>query len=231
MTEVPLGGRPGRGCATIICHPIWPMTLSVKTRITSRSVRTTRIKVWCQHHNGIFVSSDGAETFEEIHDVKPSVFGFGVAVHPDDPDTAWFAPAQKDEYRVPVDGKMVVTRTRDGGKTFESLDRGLPQGASYDLIYRHALTVDDSGNHLAMGSTTGNLWVSANGGDDWQQVSGHLPPIAQADFVELPDFRAVRIDIWQLRGFAKRRWLPILAGNAKFSALNGGCHRVFRRDV
>ena len=40
-----------------------------------------------------------------------------VAVHPRDPDTAWFVPAVKDEKRYPVDGKVVVNRTRDGGKT------------------------------------------------------------------------------------------------------------------
>ncbi len=139
-------------------------------------------RIWCQHHNGIFVSRDAGETFDEIRDVKPSVFGFGVAVHPDDPDTAWFAPAQKDQCRLPVDGKMVVTRTRDGGKTFESLDKGLPQGASYDLIYRHALTVNADGTQLAMGSTTGNLWLSQTGGENWQQLDGHLPPIAQVAF-------------------------------------------------
>ena len=33
-----------------------------------------------------------------------------------------------------------------------------------------------------MGSTTGNLWVSDDGGERWRQVSGHLPPIAQVAF-------------------------------------------------
>ncbi len=139
--------------------------------------------IWCQHHNGIFVSRDAGATFDEIREVKPSVFGFGVAVHPHDPDTAWFAPAQKDEFRVPVDGKMVVTRTRDGGKTFESLSQGLPQGNCYDLIYRHALHVSPDGRQLAMGSTTGNLWLSETGGDSWTHIDGHLPPIAQVAFV------------------------------------------------
>ena len=137
--------------------------------------------VWCQHHNGIFKSTDAAETFEEITDVAPSVFGFAVAVHPRDPDTAWFVPAVKDELRVPVDGKLVVTRTRDGGKSFETLGEGLPS-PSWDVIYRHALDVDGSGERLAMGSTTGNLWVSESGGERWTQVSTHLPPIAQVAF-------------------------------------------------
>jgi hypothetical protein len=140
-------------------------------------------RVWCQHHNGIFVSSDGAETFAELQGVKPSHFGFAVAAHPSRPDTAWFAPAIKDEFRVPVDGRLVVTRTEDGGATVKALSRGLPDEKSYDLVYRHALVCDASGARLAMGSTTGNLWVSEDGGEGWRQIAGHLPPIAQVAFI------------------------------------------------
>jgi len=134
--------------------------------------------IWCQHHCGIFLSRDAGETFTEIENVPPSAFGFAVAVHPNDPETAWFVPAVKDETRVPVDGKLVVVRTRDGGKSFETLSAGLPDAPAYDLIYRHALAVDETGARLAMGSTTGNLWISEDGGERWAMISGHLPPIA-----------------------------------------------------
>lgn len=138
--------------------------------------------VWCQHHNGMFRSTDGGDTFAEIKDVKPSVFGFAVAAHPADPDTAWFVPAVKDECRVPVDGRLVVTRTSDGGRRFEALGNGLPARDSYDLIYRHALAVDATGKRLVMGSTTGNLWASDDAGESWTHLAGHLPPIAQVAF-------------------------------------------------
>ncbi len=137
--------------------------------------------IWCQHHNGIFLSRDGGETFVEFKDVKPAVFGFAVAVHPKDPDTAWLAPGIKDEYRVPVDAKLVVNKTTDGGKTFTPQSKGLPE-PSYDLVYRHALDVDETGDRLVMGSTTGNLWTSDDGGTSWRQLSTHLPPIAQVAF-------------------------------------------------
>jgi hypothetical protein len=75
----------------------------------------------------------------------------------------------------------VVTRTRDGGRSFEALSQGLP-AESWDLIYRHALDVDASGERLAMGSTTGNFWVSEDAGERWTHISGHLPPIAQVAF-------------------------------------------------
>jgi hypothetical protein len=138
--------------------------------------------LWVQHHNGVFKSADRAQHWQEIAVVQPSVFGFAVAVHPGDPDTAWFVPAVKDECRIPVDGKMVLARTRDGGKTFEVLRRGLPQEHAYDLVYRHALDVDGTGERLAMGSTTGNLWISENAGDDWSAAASHLPPIYQVCF-------------------------------------------------
>lgn len=138
--------------------------------------------LWVQHHNGIFRSSDGAASWTEITEVKPSAFGFPVSVHPADPDTAWFVPAIKDEKRYPVDGRVVVNRTRDGGKTFETLTRGLPQEHAYDLVYRHALDIDETGDRLAFGSTTGSLWISEDSGDSWQTLSSNLPPIYAVRF-------------------------------------------------
>jgi hypothetical protein len=105
-----------------------------------------------------------------------------VAVHPHDPKTAWFVPAIKDEKRFPAAGRVVVNRTRDGGKTFEMLSKGLPQQHAYDLVYRHALDVDESGERLAFGSTTGSVWVSENGGDAWQAISSNLPPVYAVRF-------------------------------------------------
>jgi photosystem II stability/assembly factor-like uncharacterized protein len=132
--------------------------------------------LWAQHHNGIFRSVDAAASWSRIT-AQPSSFGFAVCVHPRDPERAWFVPAVKDEKRVPVDARVVVTRTRDGGKSFDVLSEGLPQQHAYDLTYRHAFDIDDSGDCLAFGSTTGSLWVSENQGDTWQLLNGHLPPI------------------------------------------------------
>jgi photosystem II stability/assembly factor-like uncharacterized protein len=135
---------------------------------------TSRPEVmWVQHHGGIYRSTDAGRTWTSLG----SAFGFAVAAHPKDPLTAWFVPAIKDELRYPADGKLAVTRTRDGGKSFEALTEGLPQEHAYDLVYRHALDVDSSGERLAIGSTTGGLWLSANGGDAWRCICAHLPPI------------------------------------------------------
>ncbi len=138
--------------------------------------------LWCQHHNGIFRSTDAGQSWTELAPGFGSGFGFAAAIDPRDPATAWLVPALDDEKRVPIDGKVVVARTRDGGATFELLRNGLPQAHAYDLVYRHGLDVSPDGTALAMGSTTGSLWVSEDRGDRWLTLSKHLPPIHAVRF-------------------------------------------------
>jgi photosystem II stability/assembly factor-like uncharacterized protein len=139
-------------------------------------------RLWVQHHNGVFRSDDGGQRWVTITESAPSVFGFAIAVHPKNPDVAWRVPAIKDEQRVPVDARVVVSRTRDAGKSWEVLREGLPQEHAYDITLRHALDVDATGERLAFGSTTGSLWVSENAGDSWTHVSAHLPPVYAVRF-------------------------------------------------
>jgi hypothetical protein len=138
--------------------------------------------LWAQHHNGFFRSTDSAAHWNDLSDAPPAKFGFAVAAHPRDPNTAWRIPAIKDERRIPVAARVVVTRTRDGGASWDVLTKGLPQRDAYDLVYRHALDIDETGDRLAFGSTTGALWVSENGGDSWTELSSHLPPIYAVRF-------------------------------------------------
>jgi len=137
--------------------------------------------LWAQHHNGIWRSGDNAQSWQEL--AAPwSTFGFAVAVHPGDPDRAWFAPGQADQCRIPPDAALAVHMTGDGGGSFEVVREGLPQQHAYDLVYRHGLAVADDGDHLLMASTTGNLWSSGNGGRGWREVSHTLPPVYAVRF-------------------------------------------------
>jgi hypothetical protein len=132
--------------------------------------------MWMQHHNGVFRSVDAGVHWKQL---APPVtgFGFAVAAHPKDPLSAWLVPALADEKRIPSEGALCVTHTRDGGQSWETFREGLPQRDAFDLVYRHGLDVDREGARLAMGSTTGALWVSDTAGSRWQLINAHLPPI------------------------------------------------------
>lgn len=134
--------------------------------------------LWVQHHCGVYRSGDGGLLWERLVVPAPSDFGFAVACDPQDPLRAWFVPARADTHRYPVDGKLVVNRTDDGGKTFQTFSAGLPQSHAYHLIYRHGLALASDRHTLAMASTTGGLWVSADAGEHWHTVSQDLPPVA-----------------------------------------------------
>ena len=58
----------------------------------------------------------------------------------------------------------------------------MPGHQAWDLVYRHGLDVDADGRCLAMGSTTGSLWISEDGGDAWHAISEHLPPVYAVRF-------------------------------------------------
>jgi hypothetical protein len=138
--------------------------------------------LWAQHHCGIYRSGDGGASWQSLGTPAPSAFGFAVAAHPRDAQRAWFVPAHSDQQRMPADGRMVVNETRDGGASFRSHGEGLPARDAYHLVYRHSLACADDGETLAIGSTTGGLWVSENGGAAWECVSRDLPPIAAVRF-------------------------------------------------
>lgn len=144
--------------------------------------KTAPSVIWCQHHSGIYRSEDGGENWQSLDAAQPSGFGFAVVAHPTDPDVAWFVPAIKDEQRYPFDAKLVVTRAVDGGRRFDVLRSGLPQQHAYDLVYRHALAIDDTATTLAFGSTCGGLWVSDDAGEAWQILDARLPPVYAVAF-------------------------------------------------
>lgn len=137
--------------------------------------------VWQQNHCGVFYSADGAANWKKVSDPERGVhFGFPIAVDAKDGKTAWVVPGKADMQRMAIGGSLFVARTEDGGETWKELREGLPQENAYDVVYRHALGI--SGDSLAFGSTTGNLYVTEDRGESFRTVANNLPPIYSVRF-------------------------------------------------
>ncbi len=137
--------------------------------------------LWQQNHCGIFRSTDGAASWEDVSEAEgPAKFGFALAVAGDNPDQAWVAPAVSDVTRVAVKNALCISRTDDGGKTWKDFRKGLPQDYSFDIVYRHALAA--SGDEVVFGTTTGNVFLSGDRGETWQVLSNYLPMVYSVMF-------------------------------------------------
>ncbi len=138
--------------------------------------------MWQQNHCGIFRSTNGAKSWEDISDPEGEAnFGFAIAIDHTDPLRAWVAPAISDEVRVARAQKLCICRTDDGGKSWMTFREGLPQEYCYDIVYRHALIAD--GNDVIFGTSTGNLFSSSDEGENWEVISNYLPMVYCLTFV------------------------------------------------
>jgi hypothetical protein len=139
--------------------------------------------LWQQNHCGIFRTTDGAQTWQDVSQSEgPARFGFAIAVADDNPDQAWVAPATADENRTAIKGALCICRTDDGGKTWKDLRNGLPQENCFDIVYRHALATNDDA--VVFGTTTGNLFFSPDRGENWQVVNNYLPMVHSVHFAD-----------------------------------------------
>lgn len=137
--------------------------------------------LWQQNHCGVFYSDNGAKSWAKVSVPASGVsFGFPIAADKHDGRTAWVVPARADSERMTIDGGLFVARTTDGGQTWQSFTKGLPQGNAYDIILRHGLDVSD--DYVCFGSTSGNVYLSEDRGETWQCLGNNFPPVYSVRF-------------------------------------------------
>jgi photosystem II stability/assembly factor-like uncharacterized protein len=139
-------------------------------------------RLWQQNHCGVYRSDDGGASWERLDgNGLPSSFGFPVALHPQDPDTAFVVPMEGAEYRVTSGGRLGVYTTRDGGASWSLLAQGLPERA-WTGVLREGLgsdALDPFG--LYLGTQGGSLFASLDEGGGWSEIARHLPPILSVE--------------------------------------------------
>ncbi len=144
-------------------------------------------RLYQQNHCGIYRIDRPKKQWVRIGETMPKEIGdigFPVVVHPRKPNVAWVIPMDGTAVwpRTSVGGKPAVYRTRNGGKTWDRQDKGLPPENAWHTVKRQCFAADDCDKvGLYFGTTGGEVWGSVNEGGRWRMVASHLPEILSVE--------------------------------------------------
>jgi photosystem II stability/assembly factor-like uncharacterized protein len=145
-----------------------------------------RERMYQQNHCGMHRSDDAGRSWVEITEGLPVDFGFAAAAHPHDRDAFYVIPLDPGHARCMPDGSAAVWRTRDAGSSWQRLDEGLPQRDAYLGVLREGLAIDTLDvPGLYFGTSTGQLFASADEGESWREIASYLPGIASVEVAVL----------------------------------------------
>ena len=143
--------------------------------------------LFMQKHWDVMRSNDAGDSWHEVSGNLPSDFGFPIDVHAHEPQTIYVVPIKSDSEHFPPDGKLRVYRSRSGGNEWEPLTKGLPQKDCYVNVLRDAMAVDSlEPCGIYFGTTGGQVYASANGGDSWKAIAHDLPAVLSVEAQTLP---------------------------------------------
>ena len=149
-------------------------------------------RLYQQNHCGIYRMERPEGRWVRIGDNMPrdvGDIGFPIELHPRDPDTAWGFPMDGTAVwpRPSPDGRPAAYVTRDAGESWTRLDAGLP-ARGWLTVKRQAMTVD-AGDPVGVyfGTTSGEVWASADEGASWTPIARHLPEIYSVECADPAD--------------------------------------------
>jgi photosystem II stability/assembly factor-like uncharacterized protein len=143
-------------------------------------------RLYQQNHCGMHRSDDGGRSWTEITEGLPTDFGFAAAAHPHDRDTFYVIPLDPGHGRCMPEGHASVWRTRDAGSSWQRLDDGLPQQDAHLGVLREGMAIDSLDvPGLYFGTSTGQVFASADEGDSWSEIASYLPAISSVEVAVL----------------------------------------------
>ena len=142
--------------------------------------------LFMQKHWDVMRSDDAGDSWREVSGNLPSDFGFPIHVHAHEPETIYVVPIKSDSEHYPPEGKLRVYRSRTGGTEWEALTRGLPQQDCYVNVLRDAMAIDSLRPcGVYFGTTGGQIYASADEGDNWIAIARDLPAVLSVEVQEL----------------------------------------------
>ena len=138
--------------------------------------------LFMQKHWDVMRSDNAGNLWHEVSGNLPTDFGFTIDVHAHEPETIYVVPIKSDSEHFPLEGKLRVYRSRTGGNEWEALTNGLPQSDCYVNVLRDAMavdTLDECGVYF--GTTGGQVYASADAGDNWAPIVRDLPAVVSVE--------------------------------------------------
>ena len=143
--------------------------------------------LFMQKHWDVMRTDDAGESWREVSGNLPTDFGFPIDVHAHEPETIYVVPIKSDSEHFPLEGKLRVYRSRAGGNEWEPLTKGLPQRDCYVNVLRDAMAVDSLDScGVYFGTTGGQVYASADAGDNWAPIVRDLPAVLSVEVQTLP---------------------------------------------
>ncbi len=148
-------------------------------------------RLYQQNHCGIYRLDRPSTQWTRIGRSMPKQvgdIGFPMVVHPRNADTAWVFPMDGQTVwpRTSPEGKPAAFITRNGGKTWQRLNAGLPKNEAWWTVKRQAMTSDAQDPvGLYCGTTSGELWMSRDEGNRWGCIARNLPEIYAVEAAEV----------------------------------------------
>ncbi len=137
-----------------------------------------RDELYQQNHCGVYRAKFSGSKWTDCSKHLPSRFGFAMAVPAAEDKTMFTVPIISPQFRYVPDGKLRVGRSRDGGKTWDLLTKGLPQKNAYVMAFRESMaadSIDPAGVYF--GTSSGTVFYTRNAGDTWHVLADNLPPV------------------------------------------------------
>jgi photosystem II stability/assembly factor-like uncharacterized protein len=140
-------------------------------------------RLYQQNHCGIYRLDRPGVQWTRIGRAMPAEvgdIGFPIVLHPRDPDCVWVFPMDGTEVwpRVSPGGHPAAYRSRDGGASWQRQDSGMPREQAWWTVKRQAFCADAREPlGLYFGTTSGEIWASADEGGSWSQIAAHLPHV------------------------------------------------------
>jgi photosystem II stability/assembly factor-like uncharacterized protein len=138
--------------------------------------------LFMQKHWDVLRTDNAGDQWHEVSGNLPTDFGFVIDVHAHEPETVFVVPIKSDSEHYPLDGQLRVYRSRTGGHEWEALSKGLPERDCYVNVLRDAMAVDSLDScGVYFGTTGGQVYASADGGDSWAPIVRDLPAVLSVE--------------------------------------------------